>query len=109
MIKSREFAVNIATVKPEYTAVVEGYLLQGYGGLSLNIGTGLYTFQNGKVIREPNATFTVATSKPAFLVNSSICTLAKVYCKIASQESIYFRDIDGFTWLIFANGERSSL
>ena len=84
-------------------------LLESFGGFTLVRGTGAYTFNCGARVVANNAIFTIGTGKGSDANLNIVTEFAKYYCNIASQESIYYKDSDGFTWLIFDSGTRCSL
>ena len=83
--------------------------LESFGGFTLVRGTGAYTFNCGATCIEENAIFTIGTGKGSDANLNIVTEFAKYYCNIASQESIYYKDSDGDTWLVFASGVRCSL
>ena len=109
MIKSREITITVATPNSRVLALIKQALLDEFGGFTMVQGIGAYTFSNGDAVTEQSASFYIGTSKSLDDLIVTVTMIARFYCKVASQESIYYLDIEGSTWLVFANGNRTSL
>ncbi len=106
---SKEIAITVAIPDRACFYFATKALANYFGGYTLTHGVGAYTFNNGDTITEDCATFTIGTGKGSESNLDIVTKFARFYCTFASQESVYYRDSDGFTWLIFASGVRCSL
>lgn len=101
---AREMILGLGFVSPELTACAETWLLRKFPGFFRMDGVGGYTFRNGDKETESALRYVIGTSEDSAILAGIVRDFAAAYCAAGNQESIYWRDRKGFSWIVDAAG-----
>ncbi len=107
---AREIKITAAFVNTHVTEVISTFLIDFFGAYSCTEGFGGYTMTDGTIVEEPNVSWFVAVADPSLPDIAQLITyVARAYCRLGKQESIYFVDAEGECWIVFADGHHEAI
>lgn len=106
---AKEIILRASIVSAELTRAASGMILNEFGGFYATEGAGGYTFADGRKETAPAMAWHIGTAAKDSERFEKVSAFARAYCEAGNQESIYFLDSDGASYLVKADGRINPL